>query len=157
MRIAVIGAGAAGLLFSLLIKRRFPDWEVDTFEQNPEGATYGFGVVFSDGALAFLDRDEPELSRIVEASMERWPMQRLGPRGERAGADGSGFSAIGRLALQQMLHGLARRAGAAVRYGRAVSSLPEVADADLIVGADGSNSLVRNALAAQFAPRVEVL
>src|SRR5215831_8324780 len=127
MRIAVIGAGAAGLLFSLLIKRRFPAWEVSTFEQNPEGATYGFGVVFSDGALAFLERDEPELSRFVEASMERWPMQRLVHRGERIDVDGNGFSAIGRLALQQVLQGLNRRAGVAIRYGRAVASLEEVA------------------------------
>ncbi|HET7766603.1 MAG TPA: FAD-dependent monooxygenase [Burkholderiales bacterium] len=157
MRIAVIGAGAAGLLFSLLIKRRFPAWEVETYEQNPEGATYGFGVVFSDGALAFLERDEPELLRTVEANMERWPMQRLVHRGERVDVDGNGFSAIGRLALQKVLHGLNRRAGVDVRYGRAISSLDEVAGADLVVGADGSNSLVRNALAAQFAPRVEVL
>src|SRR5262252_5672412 len=121
MRIAVIGAGAAGLLFSLLAKRRYPAWQVNVFEQNPEGATYGFGVVFSDGALAFLERDEPELLRIVEASMERWPMQRIVHRGERVDVDGNGFSAIGRLALQQVLQRLARRTGVAIRYGRTVA------------------------------------
>jgi 2-polyprenyl-6-methoxyphenol hydroxylase-like FAD-dependent oxidoreductase len=89
--------------------------------------------------------------------MERWPMQRLVHRGERVDVDGNGFSAIGRLALQQMLEGLCRRAGVSVRYGRAVGSLDELAGADLVVGADGSNSLVRNALAGQFAPRVETL
>src|SRR2546428_817305 len=59
MRVAVIGAGPAGLLFSLLAKRRYPSWRIEVAEHNPEGATYGFGVVFSDGALAFLERDEP--------------------------------------------------------------------------------------------------
>jgi len=157
MRIAVIGAGAAGLLFSLLIKRRFPGWRVETFEQNPAGATYGFGVVFSDGALAFLERDEPEFSRLVEAAMQRWPMQRIVHRGEQVDVDGNGFSAIGRLALQELLQSLCRRAGVEIRYGRAISSLEELAGADLVVGADGSNSLVRNALAAQFGPKVEVL
>jgi len=157
MRIAVIGAGAAGLLFSLLIKRRFPGWRVETFEQNPEGATYGFGVVFSDGALAFLERDEPEFSRLVEAAMQRWPMQRIVHRGEQVDVDGNGFSAIGRLALQELLQSLCRRVGVDIRYGRAISSLEELAGADLVVGADGSNSLVRNALAAQFRPKVEVL
>ena len=157
MRIAVVGAGAAGLLFSLLIKRRFPAWEVSAFEQNPVGATYGFGVVFSDGALAFLERDEPELSGIVEAAMERWPMQRIVHRGERVEVDGNGFSAIGRLALQEILQRLSRRAGVHIRYGRAISSLSELAGADLVVGADGSNSLVRSELAAQFVPSVEVL
>jgi 2-polyprenyl-6-methoxyphenol hydroxylase-like FAD-dependent oxidoreductase len=157
MQIAVIGAGAAGLLFSLLTKRRYPAWQVRVFEQNPEGATYGFGVVFSDGALLFLGRDEPELSRILEAGMERWPMQRLVHRGERVDVDGNGFSAIGRLALQEVLRSLCRRAGVEIRYGRTISSLDELAGADLVVGADGANSLVRNALAAQFLPNVEVL
>jgi|SRR5882672_496427 len=157
MRIAVVGAGAAGLLFSLLVKRRFPAWEVDAFEQNPEGATYGFGVVFSDGALAFLERDEPALSGVLEAAMERWPMQRIAHRGERVDVDGNGFSAIGRLAMQEMLQALCRRAGVAIRYGRAIGSLDELAGADLVVGADGSNSLVRTALEAQFIPSVEML
>src|SRR5262245_28428684 len=126
MRIAVVGAGAAGLMFSLLIKRRYPAWQVTTFEQNPEGATYGFGVVFSDGALVFLERDEPELSRLIEAAMERWPMQRLVHRGERVDVDGNGFSAIGRLALQEMLHRMCRRAGVDIRYGQAIASLDEL-------------------------------
>ena len=157
MRIAVVGAGAAGLLFSLLVKRRFPAWQVEVYEQNAEGATYGFGVVFSEGALVFLERDQPELSRIVEAGMERWPTQRIVHRGERIEIDGNGFSAIGRLALQEVLHRLCRGAGVNVQYGRAISSLHELAGADLVVGADGSNSLVRSALAAQFLPTVEVL
>jgi 2-polyprenyl-6-methoxyphenol hydroxylase-like FAD-dependent oxidoreductase len=89
--------------------------------------------------------------------MERWPMQRLVHRGQRVDVDGNGFSAIGRLALQQVLQVLNRRVGVDVRYGRAVSSLNELVGADLVVGADGSNSLVRNALAAQFGPNVEML
>ena len=56
MHAAVLGAGPAGLLFALLARRRFPRWRVEVFEQNPAGATFGFGVVFSQGALQFLDR-----------------------------------------------------------------------------------------------------
>jgi len=157
MRVAVIGAGPAGLLFSLLARRRHPSWRIEVAEQNPEGATYGFGVVFSEGALAFLERDEPRLSTIMQAAMERWPTQRIVHRDERVDIDGSGFSAIGRLALQEILQKLCRNAGVKIEYGRAVAALDEFAGADLVVGADGSNSLVRAALQEQFQPEIELL
>ncbi len=157
MRIVVVGAGAAGLLAALLLKRRSPAWRVEVFEQNPQGATYGFGVVFSDGALAFLERDEPELSRRLQAAMQRWPMQRIVHRGEAVDVDGSGFSAIGRLPLLEILQGLCRDAGVSIAHGRAVDTLDDFAGAELVIGADGANSLVRRTLAAQFLPRIEFL
>ena len=157
MRVAVIGAGPAGLLFSLLAKRRYPSWRIEVAEQNPEGATYGFGVVFSDGALAFLERDEPRLSSILQTAMERWPIQRIVHRGERVDIDGNGFSAIGRLALRRILRDLCLDAGVRVEYGRAITALDELAGADVVVGADGSNSLVRAALQAVFEPEIELL
>ena len=157
MRVAVIGAGPAGLLFSLLVKRRYPSWRIEVAEQNPEGATYGFGVVFSDGALAFLERDEPRLSSVLQAAMERWPMQRIVHRDERVDIDGNGFSAIGRLALQEILRNLCRDAGVKIEYGRAVAALDQLADADVVIGADGSNSFVRGALQALFEPKIELL
>src|SRR6266704_2998 len=157
MRVAVIGAGPAGLLFALLAKRRHPSWRIEVAEQNPEGATYGFGVVFSAGALAFLERDEPQLSNIMQAAMERWPMQRIVHRDERVDIDGNGFSAIGRLALQEILRKLCRDAGVRVEYGRTVTAPDELAGADVVVGADGSNSLVRAALRSRFQPKIELL
>jgi len=157
MRVAVLGAGPAGLLFSLLAKRRRPEWRVEVIEQNPADATYGFGVVFSERALQFLERDEPKLSRVIEGAMERWPMQRIVHRGERVDVDGNGFSAIGRLALREILQKLCREAGVSIEYGRAIASLDEIGSADLVVGADGSSSLVRKTLEAQFQPSIELL
>jgi 2-polyprenyl-6-methoxyphenol hydroxylase-like FAD-dependent oxidoreductase len=157
MRIAVIGAGPAGLLFSLLVRRRFPDWRVEVFERNPARATYGFGVVFSEGALAFLERDEPGLSHALGAAMQRWPIQRIVHRGERVDIDGNGFSAIARLRLLEILQELCRKAGVAIEYGRALESLAEAEGADLVVGADGANSLVRRIFESGFHPEVELL
>jgi 2-polyprenyl-6-methoxyphenol hydroxylase-like FAD-dependent oxidoreductase len=156
-RIAVLGAGPAGLLFALLAKRRFAAWTIRVFEQNPADATFGFGVVFSEGALEFLARDAPDLHRELATRMESWPIQRIVHRGEGIDVDGNGFSAIARLKLNQLLQGLARDAGVEIEYGRTVASLDELAGADLIVGADGIHSLVRRSLEREFAPRIEWL
>jgi 2-polyprenyl-6-methoxyphenol hydroxylase-like FAD-dependent oxidoreductase len=157
VRIAVLGAGPAGLLFALLAKRRNPSWTIDVADQNPAGATYGFGVVFSAGALAFLERDAPALSRTLAAAMEHWPIQRIVHRAQPIDIDGNGFSAIARLRLLEILGGLCAGAGVTVRRGGAVASLAALGDADLVVGADGWNSLVRRSLADRFAPAIETL
>ena len=157
MRIAVVGAGPAGLLFSLLAKRRFPAWQVEVFEQNPPDATFGFGVVFSQGALSFLERDAPALHRSLVLRMESWPMQRIVHRGERIDIDGNGFSAIARLRLNQLLREQCARAGVQLAWGRALGALEELGAADLVVGADGVNSLLRRALERRFATHVRWL
>jgi 2-polyprenyl-6-methoxyphenol hydroxylase-like FAD-dependent oxidoreductase len=157
VRIAVLGAGPAGLLFSLLAKRRNPSWTIDVAEQNPAGATYGFGVVFSEGALAFLERDAPGLLPALSAAMESWPIQRIVHRDERIDIDGNGFASISRLRLLEILRGLCADAGVALRWGRAVASLEDLGEADLVVGADGHHSLVRRSLVQSFEPAVETL
>ena len=160
MRVAVLGAGPAGLLFSLLAKRRFPAWEINVHEQNPADATFGFGVVFSQGALAFLERDAPDLLLQLSGRMESWPMQRIVHRGERVDIDGNGFAAIGRQPLNAFLQELCRKTGKTgvrVDFSHPVTSLAELGDADLVVGADGLNSLVRKSFESTFRPQVEWL
>ena len=157
MRISVIGAGPAGLLFSLLIKRRFPEWQAQIFEQNPPDATFGFGVVFSKGALRFLERDVPDFHEQLTRRLEAWPMQRIVHRDQRVDIDGNGFTAIGRLELNQFLQELCAGAGIRIEYERCIGSLDDVSACDLLVGADGANSMVRRALEENFAPQVEWL
>ena len=157
MLVNVVGAGPAGLLFSLLIKRRFPRWRVEVVEQNPPDATFGFGVVFSQGALAFLERDVPDVYTQLIPRLEFWPMQRIVHRGERVDIDGNGFSAIGRLELNQFLQELCRDAGVNIEYERAFALLDNLQNCDLLIGADGANSSVRRRLEADFEPQIEWL
>jgi 2-polyprenyl-6-methoxyphenol hydroxylase-like FAD-dependent oxidoreductase len=157
VQINVVGAGPAGLLFSLLIKRRFPEWRVQVFEQNPPDATFGFGVVFSKGALAFLERDVPDFHEQLTRRLEAWPMQRIVHRDEQVDIDGNGFTAIGRLELNQFLQTLCSDAGVTIDYDHVISSFVEVSDANLLVGADGANSFVRRALESDFEPQIEWL
>jgi 2-polyprenyl-6-methoxyphenol hydroxylase-like FAD-dependent oxidoreductase len=71
--------------------------------------------------------------------------------------EGIGFSAIGRLRLLQILRERARAVSIDPVYRRAVASLDELGEPDLIVGADGANSLVRNTFAAEFGTTISYL
>ena len=154
MRIAILGAGPAGLYLAYLIKRRRPDAVITLIEQNPADATFGFGVVFSDRALEFLKDDDPETFAAIAPQMEAWNDITLVHRNERIVIDGIGFAAIGRLKLLQLLQARVRSVGVEPQFGRAVTSLDEFGDADLVVGADGVNSLVRRTFAEQFGANV---
>ena len=157
MRIAILGAGPAGLYLAYLLKRRRPDAEVTLVEQNPADATFGFGVVFSDRALEFLREDDAETYALIAPQMQAWDDMTLVLRNEPIVIDGIGFAAIGRLKLLQLLQQRARAVGVEPEFFRAVASLDELGDADLIVGADGVNSLVRRTFAEQFGASVNYL
>ncbi len=150
MRIAILGAGPAGLYLSYLLKRRRPDADIAVVEQNPPDATFGFGVVFSDRALEFLREDDAETFAAITPQMESWDDMTLVHRNERVVIDGIGFAAIGRLKLLQLLQQRVRSVGIAPQFERAATSLDEFSDADLIVGADGVNSLVRRTFTDEF-------
>ena len=103
MRIAIIGAGPAGLYLAYLVKRRAPDALVTVIEQNAPDATFGFGVVFSDRALEFLRDDDPNTYTAIVPHMESWSDIAVVHRGEPIIVDGVGFAAIGRLKLLLLL------------------------------------------------------
>jgi 2-polyprenyl-6-methoxyphenol hydroxylase-like FAD-dependent oxidoreductase len=154
LRIAVIGGGPGGLYFAYLWKKRHPDAEVDLFEQNPAGATWGFGVVFSDQALEFLRADDGETVDAIAPRMESWNNITLNLHGESVEIDGVGFSSIGRLELLTLLQARARATGVAMRFETVIQSVDQFAGYDLIVAADGLNSLVRRSFESAFGASV---
>ena len=157
MRIAILGAGPAGLYLSYLIKRRRPDVDIAVVEQNPADATFGFGVVFSERALEFLRERDEETFAAIAPQMETWSDMTLVHRNERVVIDGIGFSAIGRLKLLQLLQQRVRSVGIDPQFGKAVSSLDDFDGADLVVGADGVNSLLRQTFAHEFGASVTLM
>ena len=154
MRIAVIGGGPGGLYFAYLWKRRHPDAQLDLFEQNAAGATWGFGVVFSEQALEFLRADDPDTVDAIGPRMQSWNNITLNLRGESVQIDGVGFSSIGRLDLLGILQQRARSVGVTPRYETLIQSVDELKGYDLIVAADGLNSLVRRSFEGDFGASV---
>lgn len=157
MRIVILGAGPAGLYLAYLIKRRQPDADVIVVEQNAADATFGFGVVFSDRALEFLHGDDPQTYAAIAPHMESWSDIAVIHRGERVVVDGVGFAAIGRLKLLQLLQKRARSVGVEPIYQRTVKNLDELETSDLVVGADGMNSLVRRTYEKSFGATIRFL
>ena len=150
MRIAVIGGGPGGLYFAYLWKKRHPKALVDLFEQNPAGVTWGFGVVFSEQALEFLRADDPETVDAIAPRMESWKNITLNLRGDSVEIDGVGFSSIGRLELLTLLQARAHAVGVALQFGTQIQALDQLDGYDLIVAADGLNSLVRRSFEGDF-------
>jgi 2-polyprenyl-6-methoxyphenol hydroxylase-like FAD-dependent oxidoreductase len=150
LRIAVIGGGPGGLYFSYLWKKRHPDASVDLFEQNAAGATWGFGVVFSETALEFLRADDPDTVDAITPRMESWNNITLSLRGESVEIDGVGFSSIGRLELLKILQRRASATGVTLRFDSLIESTDQMAGYDLVVAADGLNSLVRRSFEQDF-------
>jgi 2-polyprenyl-6-methoxyphenol hydroxylase-like FAD-dependent oxidoreductase len=149
VRIAVIGGGPGGLYFSYLWKKRHPDARIDLLEQNPADATWGFGVVFSEQALEFLRADDPDTVDAIAPRMESWRNITLNLRGESVEIDGVGFSSIGRLDLLGILQARAASTGVALHFETQIS-LDQLAGYDLIVAADGLNSMVRRTFEGDF-------
>jgi len=150
LRIAVIGGGPGGLYFSYLWKKRHPEAQIDLFEQNPAGATWGFGVVFSEQALEFLRADDPDTVDAITPRMESWTNITLNLRDESVEIDGVGFSSIGRLELLTILQVRTASVGVVLRFDRQIASVDQLTGYDLIVAADGLNSLVRRSFEGDF-------
>jgi 2-polyprenyl-6-methoxyphenol hydroxylase-like FAD-dependent oxidoreductase len=154
MRIAVVGGGPGGLYFASLWKRRHPQSHVELFEQNAADATWGFGVVFSEQALEFLRDDDSETADAIAPHMESWTNITLNLCGERIEIDGIGFSSIGRLELLRILQQRALAEGVVCHFETTVHTLEQLSGFDLIVAADGLNSLVRRSFEGDFATSI---
>jgi 2-polyprenyl-6-methoxyphenol hydroxylase-like FAD-dependent oxidoreductase len=169
VKIACIGGGPAGLYLGILVKRSAPEHEVVIYERNRPDDTFGFGVVFSDATLGNLAAADPESHAEITARFARWDdieihtgpvMERGGLRPTREGvvlrSTGHGFCGLERKQLLQILQARARALGVRVEFEHEVRSLDAVSDADLVVGCDGVASWVRDALAAELRPDVDV-
>lgn len=144
MRIAVIGGGPGGLYFSRLIKRQWPEWSVDVFEQNPHDATFGFGVTLGGTSLGRLGDEDPEfvegLTRIAVFNNQ----QMISLQGEELFIEYAQQGAsVERLAMLNLLRELCQAVGVAIHYEHRLDTLAECADYDLIVASDGANSQIR--------------
>ena len=152
MRYAVIGGGPAGLYFALLAKKARPGDEVLLVERNPPDATFGWGVVFSEETLGALRDADYETYTEIQNSFARWNAIDIYYRDTRIRSRGHVFTGISRKVLLNILQRRCRELGVRLAFEREVHELAEFENADLIIGADGINGLVRRTLAGSLKP-----
>jgi 2-polyprenyl-6-methoxyphenol hydroxylase-like FAD-dependent oxidoreductase len=150
----IVGAGPSGLYLAYLLKRTNPEYVVRVFEQNRADVTFGFGVVLSGRALQFLAEGSSDVVERVKDKMQHWSNQHIVHHGKRVVVDGSSFSAIARLTLLHELQALCIAAGVELNFERRVPRAADLADCDVLVGADGANSATRDSHADGFGTRV---
>jgi 2-polyprenyl-6-methoxyphenol hydroxylase-like FAD-dependent oxidoreductase len=155
MKIAIIGGGPGGLYFALLAKKQNPRHEVRVYERNPAGATYGWGVVFSDIGLAFLREADEEFFAEFTAGHERCGYMDIVHRDTHVQVHSNYFSRTARIDMLAVLQRACLRAGVEIEFERAFDSTEGLPEADLIVAADGANSTLRTRFAEHFQPQFE--
>jgi len=155
VRIVSIGGGPAGLYFALLMKKADPGHDVTVVERNRADDTFGFGVVFSDATLdTFIEADRPTGEAITRA-FAHWDDIDIHYQGQVLTSTGHGFSGMSRQALLDILQRRCAELGVALRFQTDVTDLTPYRDADLVLAADGVNSLVRSEYAEHFQPHVD--
>ena len=156
MKIAINGGGPAGLFFAILMKKTEPRHDITVFERNGPDDTFGFGVVFSDETLSnFMGADE-ETFREITRAFAYWDDIEVRYRDARIRARGHGFAGLGRQKLLNILQTRAEALGVKILYRTDITDMRPFEGADLVVGADGVNSFIRERFKDKFKPAIDM-
>lgn len=156
MRVTIVGGGPAGLYLALLLKQADPGHRITVHERNRPDDTFGFGVVFSDETLnQFLSAD-PRTHQAIRDHFAYWHEIDVVAGGERIRSGGHGFCGLSRKALLQILQRRCADEGITLLFGDERLDFEALRhDCDLLVGADGINSAVRETWKDVFAPGID--
>ena len=153
MKINIIGGGPAGMYFAILMKRARSTHEIAIYERNGPDDTFGWGVVFSGKTLAALRQADESSHAEITRDFEAWDNVDVVHRGQKISIRGNSFSGIARLRLLKILQRRCEELRVSVNFHREIADVNALRlDSDLLIGADGVNSLVREGFKQYFRP-----
>jgi anthraniloyl-CoA monooxygenase len=155
VRIVSIGGGPAGLYFALLMKKADPAHDVTVVERNRPDDTFGFGVVFSDATLEGFAEADRDTYEAITRSFAHWDDIAIHYRGEVLTSTGHGFAGMSRQRLLDLLQRRCADLGVRLLFQTEVSDPDAHGAADLVLAADGVNSVTRARYAAHFRPTLD--
>ncbi|MFO0661750.1 MAG: hypothetical protein U0165_18245 [Polyangiaceae bacterium] len=144
MKIACVGGGPGCLYFALLTKKRAPHHEITIYERNTPTQTFGWGVVFSDETLGYLEENDAESQRLIKAGFAHWDAIDVFLKGVALRSGGHGFSGIARKHLLQILQDRCIELGITIKFETEIDDIEALRQSvDLLVAGDGVNSKTR--------------
>jgi 2-polyprenyl-6-methoxyphenol hydroxylase-like FAD-dependent oxidoreductase len=155
MKINIVGGGPAGLYLAILAKKLDPAHEIAVFERDPADNTYGWGIVLSQRTMASLRGADFETYLELMESAQTWEDVEVAHKGEGTVIGGNDFSGIRRIGFLRILQKRCTELGVQLNFEAEINALDNLADCDLLVGADGIKSMVRSEYAQRFLPHVE--
>ena len=127
------------------------------WERNAADDTFGFGVVFSDETLSGIENADSAFYERLSRSFAVWDDIDVHYKGQVLTSGGHGFAAISRQRLLAILRERCEESGVRIHYRELAPSLDELRTShDLVVAADGVNSLTRGSRAEVFQPQLDV-
>lgn len=172
-KVAIVGSGVAGLAAAIQLAKA--GVEVDLFEAKPELSALGSGISLQGNALRVFDAlGAWDDIRAAGYAFEGLNLRAPGPGApivaqlpdvKTGGPDYPSAMGMPRAELARILFEHAQRAGANVQFGRKMTAIEQDADGvelfvddasagryDLVIGADGLNSRVRELIGIQQKP-----
>src|SRR5215831_20870659 len=155
MKITILGGGPAGLYSGLLIKKANPSHDILIIERNAADVTYGWGVVFSDRTLASFQRADNKSYEQITEHFVIWDNIDVYYRNQKISCGGHIISSIARKRLLNILQNRCIELGISLKFSCGINNLTELGDYDLLIAADGLNSIVRKKYESIFKPNLE--
>src|SRR2546421_4346753 len=153
MKINIIGGGPAGRYFAILMKTADAEHNITIYERNGPDDTFGWGVVFSGKTLNNLRAADEESHADITEDFEAWDNVDVVHRDQKISIHGNSFSGIARIRLLKILQRRCEDLGIEIKFRTEITNVDSLrSDCDLLVGADGVNSIVRQTFAKDFQP-----
>jgi len=147
MNVNIVGAGPAGTYFAIALKQRVPSAKITLLEKGSQDKQNGLGYVLQQRNLQELFRiDNKVVEHLKSETTDVWNHVEIEAKGHTMPVEFPPSIGIRRSKLMTYLRSLAEDSGVEIKYDVRLSVKDIDAlkvSSDLLVGADGINSIVR--------------